>query len=151
MSYRLDVVSQVSAEEGDEIDRQHAAYEARHGVVCDYRTFIMTLRNEAGLLVAALRGYSAYAEIYVDDLWVDEKHRRQGLGSKLLAALEEQFRDCGYNNINLVTSCFQAAPFYEKCGFEREFVRQNRVHPALTKVFFVKYFENERQDRGVKA
>ncbi|MEQ8652245.1 MAG: GNAT family N-acetyltransferase [Kiloniellales bacterium] len=149
MAYRIDVATSVAPAEGDEIDRQHAAYEAAHGVVCDYQAFIMTLRSETGDLIGALRAYTAYAEIYVDDLWIDDGHRRHGLGKALLSALEDRYRDQGYNNINLVTSAFQAAPFYEKCGFEKEFVRVNRHHPALTKTFFVKYFKNETQNRGV--
>lgn len=30
--------------------------------------------------------------------------------------------------------------FYKKCGFEVEFIRENKENPNLTKYFLVKYF-----------
>lgn len=44
-----------------------------------------------------------------------------------------------YNNINLTTYEFQAPKFYEKCGFEIEFIRKDRENPKLSKYFLVKY------------
>lgn len=63
--------------------------------------------------------------------------------------LKEQFEGKGFNNINLVTSAFNAPEFYKKCGFTVEFVRENKINPQLTKTFFIKYFKNERQTQGV--
>jgi len=96
-----------------------------------------------------LSAYTAYSEIYVDDLWVAEEARGQGYGKALLEALEAQFTGEGYNNVNLVTSAFQAVEFYKACGFEVEFVRENRVNPRLTKTFFIKYFREAGQHRGI--
>ena len=31
-------------------------------------------------------------------------------------------------------------PVYKKCGFEVEFIRENKENPKLTKYFLVKYF-----------
>lgn len=79
-------------------------------------------------------------EIKVSDLIVTEKFRRKGVGSKLLKSVEEYFGDRNYTSISLTTYDFQAPKFYEKCGFELEFVRKNKKNPKLTKYFFVKYF-----------
>lgn len=67
----------------------------------------------------------------------------------ILQALENHFRGKGFNNINLVTSAFQAPGFYEKCGFQVEFVRENMKNPKLTKTFFVKFFDDEVQTQGL--
>jgi len=147
--YSIEFLDTLPMDTNREIARQHEAYEAHQGVVCDYTPFSMIIRNDAGETVGALSAYSAYAEIYVDDVWVDARHRNLGFGRKLLHALEDHYTGKGYNNINLVTNSFQAACFYEKCGFEVEFIRENKHHPKLSKIFFVKYFDGGGQCRGV--
>lgn len=129
--------------------RGHEEYETSHGVVCAYRSFCLVFRTDGGDVIGALHAYTAYAEIYVEDLWVDAKHRNQGVGSKLLKELESQFAQKGYHNINLVTNAFQAVAFYQKCGFNIEFVRQNKQHPKLDKTFLIKYFDEEPQTQGI--
>lgn len=44
---------------------------------------------------------------------------------KLLNTLEAKFGGKGFNNINFVTSQFQAPEFYKKCGYMLEFTRKN--------------------------
>ena len=129
----------------------HERYEANHGIVCDYKTFSMVLRDAGGETIGVLSAYTAFAEIYIDDIWVDANHRNRGLGRKLLEALEDRYKDAGYNNINLVTSQFQAVGFYQKCGYDIEFVRTNEHHPELTKTFFIKFFDGQPQTRGILA
>ena len=131
------------------ISAQHETNEADHGVVCGYNRFSLIIRNDANETVGALTAYSAYAEIYVDDIWVDEDHRDQGYGRRLLDALERAYDNKGFNNINLVTNQFQAAGFYEKCGYEIEYVRHNNHHPELSKIFFIKFFDNKDQYQGI--
>ena len=111
--------------------------------------FSLVLRDGTGAVSGVLSAYTAYSEIYVDDLWVAEEARGKGYGKALLEALEAQFTGEGYNNVNLVTSAFQAVEFYKACGFEVEFVRENRVNPRLTKTFFIKYFREAGQHRGI--
>lgn len=55
---------------------------------------------------------------YIDTLWVDEKYRDEGLGSKLLAEIEKSAKDKGCYLIHLDTFDFQAKVFYEKQGYE---------------------------------
>ena len=72
-------------------------------------------------------------------------------GKILLQNLEERFKNKGFNNINLVTSAFQAPDFYRKCGYTEEFVRVNKVNPKFTKYFFIKYFEDDNQYQGIDS
>ncbi|MCS5711876.1 GNAT family N-acetyltransferase [Candidatus Berkiella aquae] len=125
------------------------AYERGHGIDVNYKPFSLLLNNEEGEVIGVLNAYTAFAEIYIDDIWVDEAYRGQGHGRKLIEALEMQFEGEGFNNINLVTSAFQAPEFYKKCGFSVEFVRENKKNPQLTKTFFVKYFADETQTQGI--
>ena len=117
----------------------HAAYEQGHGIDIKFTRFALLLHDDHGTLCGALQAYTAYAEIYVEDLWVAEACRRRGYGRQLLMRLEQEFAGTGYHNINLVTNAFQAPDFYAKCGYTVEFVRVNAQDPRLTKTFFVKY------------
>ena len=83
---------------------------------------------------------TCFAEVYIDDLVVKEEHRGKGIGTKLIKEVENYYKDKNFNNMNLVTNGFQAPKFYEKCGFQLEFVRENKENPKLNKYFFVKYF-----------
>jgi ribosomal protein S18 acetylase RimI-like enzyme len=124
-------------------------YDRAHGIDSNYKRFSMILSDYEGNTVGLLEAYTVFAEIYVDELWIDPNHRRKGFGSKLLHELEQQFEGKGFGNMNLHTSEYQAPEFYKKCGFELEFVRKNLKHPKLNKYFFVKYFKNEIQNQRI--
>lgn len=125
-------------------------YESSHGIDVNYKAFSLLLKDEKGEVIGVLNAYTAFAEIYIDDIWVDKASRGKGYGKQLLTELENHFKDKGFNNMNLVTSSFQAPDFYKKCGFTKEFVRENKMNPKLTKTFFVKYFDNDEQWQGIK-
>jgi ribosomal protein S18 acetylase RimI-like enzyme len=147
--YSIEFLDILPDEIDEKVEREHKAHESSHGIVCDYNKFSMVIRSGEGEPIGALSAYSAYAEIYVDDIWIDSRYRNLGFGRKLLGALEHRYKDRGYNNINLVTNQFQAAGFYQKCGFEIEFVRENKIHPKLSKIFLVKFFRSGNQCRGI--
>lgn len=127
----------------------HIKDEADHGVICNYKVFSLISKNNNDDIIGTLTAYTAFSEIYIDDLWVDPHYRGQGIGSTLLKSLESRFNGKGYNNINLVTSQFQAPNFYKKCGFDIEFIRENKHNPKLTKFFFIKYFDDKQQHQGI--
>ena len=131
------------------VETGHAISEISHSVHCDYKPFSLVLHDEAGAVAGVLSAYTAYAEIYVNGLWVEEKARGKGYGGALLEALEARFSGDGYKNINLVTSAFQAVAFYKKCGFEVEFVRVNKANPKQIRTFFIKFFKEAGQHRGI--
>jgi len=125
------------------------AYESSNGVDVNYNRFSLALLAKSGEAYGVLNAYTAYAEIYIDDLWIDTSWRGKGYGRKLLQALENRFKNKGFNNINLVTSAFQAPGFYRKCGYVEEFIRENNHNPRLSKSFFVKFFEDSVQTQGL--
>ncbi len=53
----------------------------------------------------------------LDILWVDEKYRKQGIGSALIREAERAAREKGCHLMTLGTFDFQARPLYEKFGF----------------------------------
>ena len=58
----------------------HTAYEQSHNIDINFRRFALLLHDEHGALQGALQAYTAYAEIYVEDLWVAAAMRRRGYG-----------------------------------------------------------------------
>jgi len=62
---------------------------------------------------------------YLEWIAVQARYRRQGLGGRLLQAVEERARECGAELINLGTnlrSDFGAVGFFEKHGYEKQAV-----------------------------
>ena len=121
------------------IDDEFEKQSSQENVSCNYTPFNF-IAKESDEAIGFLTGYTCYGEIYINELIVVERYRGKGIGMRLMKQVADHYKDKGFNNINLVTNAFQAPEFYKKCGFELEFVRENKDNPKLTKYFFVKYF-----------
>ena len=117
-------------------DVQFSQYAIKNGVDLNYEDFIY-VAEEDGKLAGVITGRAYYDEIHIGDLIIDESIRRNGLGSRLVKYVEENYKGKGYKIITLTTFGFQAPEFYKKLGFELEFVRENK-DPKLSKYFFRK-------------
>ena len=89
--------------------------------------------NIAGVII----GRAYYNEIHIGDLVVGKEYRRDGIGSKLVNAVEDAYKGKGYEKIALTTFGFQAPEFYKKLGYELEFVREDK-DSKLSKYFYLK-------------
>ncbi len=138
----IDWVDKISADIEEKMEADLIRYEKSCGVELHYKRFSLVLKGEHQEVIGVLNAYTAYSEIYIDDLWIDASYRRKGHGQRLIDALFQDFEGKGFNNINACTSDFQAPEFYKKCGFTLEFIRENAQNPKLTKFFFVKFFKN---------
>jgi ribosomal protein S18 acetylase RimI-like enzyme len=146
---KIEITERIPQEIEKKMREDWKNYDNAHGIASNYKRFSLILSDSDGNAVGLLEAYAVFAEIYVNELWIDPNHRGKGFGSKLLHELEQQFEGKGFGNMNLHTSEYQAPEFYKKCGFELEFVRKNLKHPKLNKYFFVKYFKNEIQNQGI--
>jgi GNAT superfamily N-acetyltransferase len=115
------------------------AYSKSHDIWVDYQPFALELMDEQGKVIGVLEAFSSYSCVCIQDLWVDEAYRGKGYGSQLIMALEKHAQTKGFDNLNTVSCAFQAPEFYKKCGFDIEFVRENKNNPKLTMTFFVKW------------
>ena len=83
---------------------------------------------------------------WVDDLWVLREHRRQGVGSRLLAQGESEIaaRGCQTCRLRVVKSNRVAVQFYLRRGWQiaREFAHEKYHHPMLE---MVKSFTSAQQ------
>ena len=120
------------------IEAEQVKYEEQNGISCNYTPFCFVAKID-DTIVGAISGATFFAEIYIDELVVKEAYRGKGIGTELIDTVLEYYKDYGFNNINCCTNEFQAPGFYEKCGFELEFVRKNKANPKLSKYFYIKY------------
>lgn len=121
---------------GEFIGKEFADYAVQNGVELNYDDFCF-VEEEDGKILGVITGRAYYDEVHVVDLIVDPGCRRSGLGSRLVATVEEAYKNKGYAKITLTTFGFQAPEFYKKLGYQIEFVRESK-DPKLNKYFLSK-------------
>lgn len=98
----------------DKIDEYNVEQTGRD----DCKPLQMVVRDRDDKVIAGLTGLTVLDWFYVSTLWVDENHRRAGLGAKLLEAAEKQAAQRGCIGACLTTFSFQAPDFYRGQGYE---------------------------------
>jgi GNAT superfamily N-acetyltransferase len=108
-----------SATEADSAELRDAVHEFNFATTGyrDGRSLSCFLRDDNGALVAGIDGFTWGGYAQVDYLWVAERLRGRGLGSRLLAAAEDEARRRGCGTIVLDTHSFQAPDFYPRFGY----------------------------------
>jgi len=84
----------------------------------DDRPVKFVARDSTGVVVGGILGHTRWHWLYIAKLWVDERARGHGLGTRLMAAAEDLARSRGCTDVSLDTFDYQARPFYEKLGYE---------------------------------
>ena len=74
--------------------------------------------NNSGNIIAGILGGTYWGWMHIDILWVDENHRKQGLGSQLLETAESEAIKRGCHSVHVDTMSWQAPDFYKKHGYE---------------------------------
>jgi GNAT superfamily N-acetyltransferase len=90
---------------------------ARTGIA-DGEELAIFVRDDDGAIRAGLYGWTWSGWLEVRALWVHEAERGRGLGSRLLAAAEEEARRRGAHTVILETHSFQAPAFYQQRGYQ---------------------------------
>jgi GNAT superfamily N-acetyltransferase len=99
-------------------------------------TSFSLVRRDAGQVIAAGRGVTNMGLVEIRGLWVAPAFRGQGIGSRLLAAIEAEAVRRGCRRAALDSYSFQAPGFYPSRGY-REWGRLD--YPDGTRRhFFVK-------------
>ncbi len=73
--------------------------------------------DESKRIIAGILGGTYWGWMHIDILWVDEKCRKTGIGSKLLKAAETEAIRRGCHSVHVDTMSWQAPDFYKKHGY----------------------------------
>ena len=95
------------------------AFNARATGQADGKSLTAVIDDGQGRRIAAASGHTWGGTCQLTTLWVDEPHRRSGLGSALLHAVEAEALRRGCTQVALLTHDFQAPRFYERHGYRR--------------------------------
>ncbi|MFA6303927.1 MAG: GNAT family N-acetyltransferase [Legionella sp.] len=101
--------------------------------------FAIFIRDSLNNIIAGCNGNTLYGCLYIDQLWVSDTYRSQGLGTKLVEAAIKYGKDktCTFAAVN--TMDWEALGFYQKCGFKIEFERHG-FHKGSVFYFLRKEF-----------
>ncbi len=82
--------------------------------------FVLKIENENGEIIGGCvaEAYEyQWSRVLLEELWVDERYRHQGLGSMIIREVERIAREKGCRVVTLGTASYMARPFYEKHGY----------------------------------
>ncbi len=116
------------------------AFNQRFAGPAGTRPLQLLLRNAGGAVEGGLSGRTRYRWMYVENFFIPEHRRGSGLGSRLLAAAEDEARARGCIGAYLDTNSFQAPGFYEKQGYSRFGTLDDYPGPGMAKCYYRKVF-----------
>ena len=108
------------------------------GKITNYKDLILFVRDTEGRTAGGLLGHTMGTWLHVAMLWLDERVRGKGYGSRLLQAAEEEALARGCRVAELMTFSWQAPEFYKKKGYS-VFGELEEVVAGHTAYFFRKY------------
>lgn len=83
----------------------------------DRRLLVIPIHDDAGGVAGGLWGATLFRWFYVQMLFVPEPLRGRGVGSAIMALAEREAQKRGCHGAYTETFSFQAAPFYERLGY----------------------------------
>jgi GNAT superfamily N-acetyltransferase len=86
------------------------------------------LRDEQGVIQGGVVAENDWGMLYIDLLWVDDTLRGQGYGKALMDNIEQTALQHNLSHAYLMTTEFQALPFYHHIGYEIFGTLMNRPH-----------------------
>ena len=99
---------------------------------------VLSVRNDDGAIIAGVSATLWGECLEIELLWVSQKHRGQGIGSRLLLKLEDIAKNRGCKIILTDTYSFQAPDFYLKLGYVECFTIGGYSNGDVSKMFLLK-------------
>jgi GNAT superfamily N-acetyltransferase len=105
------------AELNDRLTRELVAFNTAATGAGDRGAFSVKVTDEAGELVGGLAAWTWGGLCGIGLLWVREDSRRDGWGSQILRAAEEEAQRRGCDRVVVSSFTFQAPGFYQRHGY----------------------------------
>jgi GNAT superfamily N-acetyltransferase len=99
------------------LDEGLTAFNAAATGVAEQGTLSVKVTDEAGELIGGLAAWTWGGLCGIALLWVREDSRRDGWGSKILRAAEEEALRRGCDRVTVSSFTFQAPKFYQRHGY----------------------------------
>lgn len=112
------VVGEVGDGLRERLDAEINAFNVATTGYDDAALLCIAARDDGGDLCGGLFGWTWGGCGYVEFLWVCSDHRGSGLGSRLLAAAEQEVIRRRCDQLALSTHSFQAPGFYARFGYQ---------------------------------
>ncbi len=116
MDFKVDNLTKEEAEYiGEKIDEI-----VPREVDADKEEFVLKIENEDGKIIGGCiaQAYEYHwSRALLEELWVDERYRHQGVGSMIIREVERIAREKDCRVVTLGTASYMARPFYEKHGY----------------------------------
>lgn len=127
------------ADDLDAVDAGLHLYNLAAADLAAVRPLACFARSESGEVIGGLRARQWGTAVEVQQLFVDERHRRRGVAARLMRMLEQAAVGRGATVIYLDTFSFQAPEFYRRCGFATA-LRIDGFPDGIAKHLMVKHF-----------
>lgn len=134
-------INQSSPEEAHSVRTNLIKFNAQHiaeDLQQNYEEINLHIKDENGDIVGGINSVFCWNWIEVDILWVDDRFRGRGYGSRLLQEIERIAREKKCTFIKLNTFSFQAPLFYQKHGFQ-EIARIDDAPRGHQHYYFIKH------------
>ena len=128
------ITSDGNPQDIDEIHEMLRAYNLGHREKSEDVPLGVFYEDENGRKLAGLTGETFGNWLCIKYLFVNESFRGQGIGSRILAAAEEEAKRRGCKYVFVDTFSFQAPGFYQNQGYEKVFTLQD--YPYTEKRYY---------------
>ena len=122
---KLEILEQPDQELIEFLDKKISEFNWAQWEVSERLPLAVQIKDDAGQVIAGAAGRTFGNWLMLNTLWVSESHRGKDIGSTLLDAMEGAARARGCQSCLLDTLNFQAMPFYQKHGYQTQWVQEN--------------------------
>lgn len=108
----------------DLLDSKIAEFNWQHWEVSERKPLAIQVKDKHQNIIAGASGRTFGNWLLLKTLWVSEELRGKNTGSKILQSIENAAKERGCKQCLLDTLNFQAMPFYEKHGYQTQWIQQ---------------------------
>ena len=132
---KIEVLESPEQELIDYLDKKIDEFNWANWEVSKRLPLAVQIKNDQGEVIAGAAARSFGDWLLLDTLWVSDDLRGQNIGSEILKEIEASGKKRGCIKCLLDTLSFQAMPFYEKHGYETQWVQQG--YPKTGSKYFM--------------